>query len=76
MAQARSDGADTALLEGGPLDGREHPIEVDTAELIVVMSDGARHRYIESSRVQSRNDGKGRACIRVSRSALPAPIDR
>jgi len=75
MAQARSDGADTALLEGGPLDGRKHPVEVGTVELIVVMSDGAPHRYIESSRVQSRNDGRV-VRVRVSRSALPAPIDR
>jgi NMD protein affecting ribosome stability and mRNA decay len=40
------------------LDGTEHPVQVDTAELIVVMSDGARHRYVESVRVQSLNDGR------------------
>jgi hypothetical protein len=54
----RSSDAITAALEGGPLDGREHPVQVGTDELIVVMSDGAQHRYIASVRVQTRPDGR------------------
>ena len=57
MADASSD-VDTAVLDGGPLDGRDHPVEVGTAELIVVMSDGAQHRYVESARVQALSDGR------------------
>jgi hypothetical protein len=55
MAHANS-GENTAVLEGGPLDGREHPIEIDTDELIVVMTDGAQHRYVASDRVQTLAD--------------------
>jgi hypothetical protein len=32
--------ADVVVLNGGPMDGRKHPIEDDTAELCVVMTDG------------------------------------
>ena len=56
MAHASSD-ANTAVLEGGPLDGREHPVQVDTDDLIVVMTDGAQHRYVASDRVQTLADG-------------------
>jgi hypothetical protein len=57
MAHPSSD-ATTAVLEGGPLDGREHPVQVDTDELIVVMTDGAHHRYVASVRVQTLPDGR------------------
>jgi len=55
MAHANS-GENTAVLEGGPLDGRAHPVEVGIDELIVVMSDGAQHRYVASNRVQTLAD--------------------
>ncbi len=48
----------SAILEGGPADGREHPVQVDTAELIVVMTDGAQHRYLASVKVQTLPDGR------------------
>jgi hypothetical protein len=47
-----------AVLDGGPLDGREHRVEPDTTELLVVMEDGARHRYAACPRVQRRPDGR------------------
>jgi hypothetical protein len=50
--------AGTAVLDGGPLDGREHPVESNTAELLVVMEDGARHLYIVCDRVQALPDGR------------------
>ncbi len=34
-----------AQLRGGPCDGRLDPIEPDTAELQVIMSDGQQHLY-------------------------------
>lgn len=50
--------AGNAVLDGGPLDGREHPVEPDTTELVVVMDDGARHLYAACERVQRRPDGR------------------
>jgi hypothetical protein len=47
-----------AVLDGGPLDGRQHQVDSDAAELLVVMDDGARHRYVASSRVQRCPDGR------------------
>jgi hypothetical protein len=38
-----NEAAGNAVLDGGPLDGREHRLEPDTAELLVVMEYGARH---------------------------------
>jgi hypothetical protein len=49
---------DAAVLKGGPLDGREHPVQVDTAELIVVMTDGAQHRYVASAGLGALPDGR------------------
>ena len=46
-----------AVLNGGPMDGREHPIEVDTAELSVLMTDGQQHRYARTEVVQGRPRG-------------------
>jgi hypothetical protein len=57
MTHAGSD-ANAAVLEGGPLDGREHSVQVEIDELIVVMTDGAQHRYIASDRVQTLGDGR------------------
>jgi hypothetical protein len=50
--------ADSAVLNGGPMDGREHSIEVDAVELCVVMSDGQQHRYRRTNITQPRPDGR------------------
>jgi len=42
----------------GPMDGREHPIDSETDELCVVMTDGQRHRYIRTDEVQRLPDGR------------------
>jgi hypothetical protein len=47
-----------AVLVGGPLDGREHRIEPGTAELLVVMEDGARHLYGAGPQEQTLVDGR------------------
>jgi hypothetical protein len=48
----------SAVLNRGPLDGQEHPIEGDTAELCVVMTDGQQHRYRRTEDVQPLPDGR------------------
>jgi hypothetical protein len=53
-----NEAADNAVLDGGPLDGREHPVEPDTTELLVVMEDGARHLYVACQRVQALPNGR------------------
>jgi hypothetical protein len=53
-----SDLAGIAVLSGGPMDGREHPIEGDTDELSVIMSDGQQHRYVRTEYVQPLPDGR------------------
>jgi hypothetical protein len=50
--------ADSAVLNGGPMDGREHPIAPDTGELCVVMTDGQQHRYVRTGDVQTLPDGR------------------
>ncbi len=52
-----NDEAGQAVLDGGPLDGREHSVEADTAELLVVMEDGSRYVYVACQRVQTLPDG-------------------
>ena len=47
-----------AVLDGGPLDGREHPVGAGFDELDVVMTDGQRHRYVGTGAVQSLPDGR------------------
>jgi hypothetical protein len=47
-----------AVLNGGPMDGREHSIEVDRVELSVVMTDGQQHRYRRTNATQSLSDGR------------------
>jgi hypothetical protein len=53
-----NENAGNAVLDGGPLDGREHPVVPNTAELLVVMEDGARHLYVACDRVQALPDGR------------------
>jgi hypothetical protein len=50
--------AGTAVLGRGPMDGREHPIEDETAELCVVMTDGQQHRYRRTAEVRRLPDGR------------------
>ena len=54
----RNEAPGNAVLDGGPLDGREHRVESDTTELLVVMEDGARHIYVACQRVQALPDGR------------------
>jgi len=49
---------DVVVLNGGPMDGREHPIEAETGEICVVMTDGQQHRYRRTDRIHSRPDGR------------------
>jgi hypothetical protein len=39
------------------MDGQQHPIEGDTDELGVVMTDGQQHRYVRTGEVQPLPDG-------------------
>ncbi len=55
---AGSDLARVAVLNGGPMDGREHPMESDTDELCVVMTDGQQHRYERTRNVRALPDGR------------------
>jgi hypothetical protein len=58
VAAPDGDVARTAVLDGGPLDGREHRVQVGTAELMVRMTDGAQHRYAATDRAQELPDGR------------------
>lgn len=58
VVAAVSDVADTAVLVGGPVDGREHPVDAGTRELLVVMTDGAQHSYVRSGMVKALPDGR------------------
>jgi hypothetical protein len=52
------DRVERAVFRLGPMDGQEHPIERDTDELSVVMSDGQQHRYVRTDEVQRLPDGR------------------
>jgi len=56
--QPESDLAGVAVLSGGPMDGREHPIEGNTDELCVVMTDGQQHLYVRTVDFQPLPDGR------------------
>ena len=53
-----SDLADSVILDGGPLDGREHPATTDTERLCVIMTDGQQHQYIRTGRTQELPGGR------------------
>ena len=53
-----NDRAKRAVFRLGPMDGQEHPIESDTDELSVVMSDGQQHRYVRTDEAQRLSDGR------------------
>ena len=40
------------------MDGQEQPIETDTDELCVAMTDGQQHRYLRTNEVQRLPDGR------------------
>jgi len=52
------DFADVAVLDGGPLDRTEHPVEWDTEQLCVIMTDGQQHRYLRTERIQVLPDSR------------------
>jgi hypothetical protein len=52
------DRVERAVFRLGPMDGQEHPIERDTDELSVVMSDGQQHRYVRTEEVRRLPDGR------------------
>jgi len=53
-----NDLAGIAILNGGPMDGREHAIEGDTDELSVIMLDGQKHHYARTEYVQPLPGGR------------------
>jgi hypothetical protein len=53
-----SDRIGRAVFRLGPMDGQEHPIEGETDELSVVMSDGQQHRYVRTDEVQRLADSR------------------
>ena len=44
---------EVVVLNGGPMDGREHPMEGETGEICVVMTDGQQHRYQRTNHIHS-----------------------
>jgi hypothetical protein len=58
MAVHGGESAGLVLLNGGPMDGREHESEGDADELCVVMTDGQQHRYRRTSRADVLPDGR------------------
>jgi hypothetical protein len=58
VAAPDGDVARIAILDGGPLDGREHRVPAGTAELMIRMTDGAQHLYVVSDRTQELPDGR------------------
>lgn len=57
-APAQSQDGTTAVLDGGPVDGRVHLVEPGASELTVLMDDGARHLYAASQRFEHLPDGR------------------
>jgi hypothetical protein len=53
-----SDPLGAAVLDGGPMDGREHPVESDTEDLRVIMTDGQQHLYGRTNKEQNLSDGR------------------
>ena len=53
-----SDRIERAVFRLGPMDGQEHPIDGETDELAVVMSDGQQHRYVRTDEVQRLADNR------------------
>jgi hypothetical protein len=47
----------TAIFNLGPLDGEKHPVDGETDQLSVVMTDGQQHRYLRTNEVRPLPDG-------------------
>ena len=58
MASGVIDKGETVVLDGGPMDGREHTAEPGVDELAVVMSDGQQHRYERTATSQALPGGR------------------
>lgn len=50
-----------AVLEGGPMDGNRQPVDAETNQLSVVMSDGQQHRYLRTEEFRTDEHGRTRA---------------
>ena len=48
----------SVVLQGGPLDGTEHLVGSQADYLDVTMADDTRHRYEDTSRSETRPDGR------------------
>ena len=57
-AAAASDLQEVAVLDGGPMDGRQGAVDSDTDQLRVVMDDGQLHRYARTDKFQALEDGQ------------------
>jgi hypothetical protein len=55
---AGSPSFNVAILDGGPMDGREHPVESETRDLRVIMTDGQQHLYERTNQQQGLPDGR------------------
>jgi hypothetical protein len=53
-----SDPLVVAVLDGGPMDGREHPVDSETEDLRVIMTDGRQHLYGRTNKEQSLPNGR------------------
>ncbi len=42
----------------GPMDGQEQPVNSETDELCIVMTDGQQHRYVRTSEVRRSPEGR------------------
>ena len=58
MASEVMDTGETVVLDGGPMDGREHTAEPGVDELAVVMTDGQQHRYERTTASQALPGGR------------------
>jgi hypothetical protein len=54
----QAEAPETAVFSLGPMDGQEHPIDDETGELCVVMTDGQQHRYVRTGQVEPLLDGR------------------
>ena len=59
MSESLANGtAGVAVFSLGPMDGQEQPIEGETNEFRVVMTDGQQHRYVRTDHVERSPDGR------------------
>ena len=59
MSQSlEDDPAGIATFNSEPMDGQEQPVDRDTDELCIVMTDGQQHRYLRTNEVRRLPDGR------------------